>query len=406
MNKKISCTGDTSRQDFADFFSEKSDFYEYLPGKSLPLEDASLAPKWMQTLTRLNSRSLSIIIGATAGPAIEIGTLKAPCQISVIVTTYRPSIEKLERCLKSVQRAAYPILEKSGAVEVVIIDDCSEAPQEIFDLVNRLQSEKRSEGLNIRILRLSQNSGVGAARNKGLEIAKYDWCVILDYDDFIAPSHLALYALEFFAGSDLIASDMKFPDGHVFCASRPTSLTPLFTENCFGSGIGINRTAPSIQQISDKGGLYNSENRLHYEDWELNIVLTGLGANIAVIPVATYFYDLTTDGRNSINTEHRYCSALDTPLNALKRISAVDPVVGVSGFEKLGRLYASKLAEIHNATGGMVNGDHVSNAVKRLTSARRAVKKLDTYAKSSGTIGWMYKAVRPLLDSLWRTFFK
>ncbi len=93
--------------------------------------------------------------------------------VSVVIPVYnRP--EKLQVAVESVlnQKTEVPI-------ELIVVDDGS--------------SEEVSKGIDIlplKILRNEQNVGVAAARNIGVNDAKYDWVCFLDSDDYWLPEKL------------------------------------------------------------------------------------------------------------------------------------------------------------------------------------------------------------------------
>src|SRR5690625_5076160 len=58
-----------------------------------------------------------------------------------------------------------------------------------------------------------ENQGVSAARNKGIEEAKYDWIVFLDGDDLWENNHL----------EEFVKMIKLFPEDRVFCTSHTKS---------------------------------------------------------------------------------------------------------------------------------------------------------------------------------------
>lgn len=89
--------------------------------------------------------------------------------LSIIIPVYNAS-KLLERCLDSIfeQKTQY-------SYEVILIDDGSTD--------NSIEIIKERKEPNI-ILYKQQNSGPSVARNKGVELAKGDYCAYLDADDY------------------------------------------------------------------------------------------------------------------------------------------------------------------------------------------------------------------------------
>lgn len=95
-------------------------------------------------------------------------------KITIIVPIYQAK-RYLEKCIKSICNQTY------DNIEILLIDDGStDGSMEICE----------AAGLNdSRIQVIHQtNSGVSAARNKGLDISTGDYVMFVDADDYIAPS--------------------------------------------------------------------------------------------------------------------------------------------------------------------------------------------------------------------------
>ena len=89
--------------------------------------------------------------------------------LSIIIPVYNASIT-LERCLNSIfcQTTQY-------SFEVILVDDGSTD--------NSMEIIKARKEENI-ILWQQQNAGPAVARNKGLELAKGEYCTYIDADDY------------------------------------------------------------------------------------------------------------------------------------------------------------------------------------------------------------------------------
>ena len=99
-------------------------------------------------------------------------------QISVIVPIYN-SVPYLQRCVESIIAQTYPHLE------ILLIDDGStDGSANLCDTL----SEKDAR---IQVVHKSQNEGLSAARNTGLDMASGTWIGFVDSDDWIAPDMYA-----------------------------------------------------------------------------------------------------------------------------------------------------------------------------------------------------------------------
>lgn len=94
--------------------------------------------------------------------------------ISVIIPLYNKE-RQIERTLRSLQ------LQTFRHFEVIIVDDGSTDKS--------VEKAKQATGLSIHIIR-QRNAGVSAARNTGINHAKYDLIAFLDADDEWKPQYL------------------------------------------------------------------------------------------------------------------------------------------------------------------------------------------------------------------------
>ncbi|MBO1337568.1 bifunctional glycosyltransferase family 2 protein/CDP-glycerol:glycerophosphate glycerophosphotransferase [Streptomyces sp. VRA16 Mangrove soil] len=102
-------------------------------------------------------------------------------RFSVIVPVYKVQAY-LHECLRSVLEQSFTDLE------VIAVDDCSpDACGEIID-------EFAARDARVRAVHLSENVGLGRARNAGLEHATGDYVLFLDSDDTFTPGALQAIA--------------------------------------------------------------------------------------------------------------------------------------------------------------------------------------------------------------------
>lgn len=96
--------------------------------------------------------------------------------ISIIVPVY--NVESfLARCVKSIQAQTY------ANFELILIDDGS------TDTSGKICDGFASRDHRIRVMH-KENSGPSIARNSGIDIARGEYILFVDSDDFIGPSHI------------------------------------------------------------------------------------------------------------------------------------------------------------------------------------------------------------------------
>lgn len=104
--------------------------------------------------------------------------------VSFIIPSYN-SAHTVKRCLDSI----YALSLKQEEFEVIFIDDCS--TDNTCDIV----AEYQSQHPNITLLRQPKNNRQGAARNRGVSVAKGEYICFVDSDDAVAEGIVAAIRL-------------------------------------------------------------------------------------------------------------------------------------------------------------------------------------------------------------------
>ena len=122
-------------------------------------------------------------------------------KISVIVPVYKTE-QYLKRCVDSIINQTYPNLE------IILVDDGS--PDHCPEICDRFaETDKR-----IKVIH-TQNAGVSAARNAGLDVATGEYLAFVDSDDYIESTmYEEMMTLVQKSSCDLIMCDCvkEFPD--------------------------------------------------------------------------------------------------------------------------------------------------------------------------------------------------
>lgn len=105
--------------------------------------------------------------------------------------------------------------QRPGAVEVIVVDDASSD--------NTSEFLTQIYGDSIRLLRLKERAGAGAARNAGVALARGEFVAFLDSDDVWLPGKLdaELRVFEQFPDAEAVVSDSQsFFEGQADAVSR------------------------------------------------------------------------------------------------------------------------------------------------------------------------------------------
>lgn len=183
-------------------------------------------------------------------------------------------------------------------IEIFIIDDGSN-----YMTKSILQEIKQT---NLTLL-TQENSGPSIARNLGISMAKGDYILTLDADDYFESS---------FISKSVEVLNLNFKVGMVSCWGiafnengskvefMPTGggiEEALFSSNTFAIGNLLYRK----KCWEDIGG-YDENMKLGYEDWEFNVAIVKRGWNVFIIEEFLFNYRNKLNSRNySANKYHK-----------------------------------------------------------------------------------------------------
>jgi O-antigen biosynthesis protein len=210
--------------------------------------------KWLHLYEPVTPSALRALRDAVAA-------LAQPPLISVVMPVYNTPEIWLRRVVASVQAQIYE------RWELIIADDASTAPH-----VRTVLQELAAAEPRLRVVYRERNGHISAASNSALEVARGEFCALLDHDDELSPRALARVALEI----------ARRPDAHFFYTDedkidergerfdpylKPDYLPDLLLgQNCL-SHLSVIRTAKIREVGGFRVGLEGSQ------DWDLALRL-------------------------------------------------------------------------------------------------------------------------------------
>ncbi|TWI59911.1 glycosyltransferase family 2 protein [Halalkalibacter nanhaiisediminis] len=203
--------------------------------------------------------------------------------VSVIIPTYHRPIYLCE-ALESIHR------QTCKDLEVVIINNGDED----IDYVVELYPE-----LGITILPFEENHPV-KARNRGVQVAKGEYIMLLDDDDMITPCHLERMVGEL-EDVDLVYTDAEIFDYVTEDKSRIPTQRLLFAYDNDLAGMRTFSTYLSSgslyrKDIHQKIGYFDAE-VYNYWDWDFFLRVSEVGL-VRRVPVASVLYAFSNMGDN------------------------------------------------------------------------------------------------------------
>jgi glycosyltransferase involved in cell wall biosynthesis len=176
--------------------------------------------------------------------------------------------------------------------EVLVIDDGSIDSHSI-----RVFAEMETRYPQYRFLR-QPNLGIGATRNRCLELARGEYFIPVDADNVSLPQMVERFVAAIRRNPDLDAMTcyfLAFEDGSrkILHAGRPTGGPHVLASirNIYGDANAIFRT----QSFREIGG-YETDRGTSCEDWEAFVKLVNAGKRIGVVPDHLFYYRQLADG--------------------------------------------------------------------------------------------------------------
>ena len=97
-------------------------------------------------------------------------------KVSVIIPVYNAG-KYIERCVRS-------LFEQTlDDIEYIFVDDCS--PDDSMDVLQKVLSEYPQRKENVTLIRHKANTGQSGARKSGMHVAKGEYIIHCDADDWV-----------------------------------------------------------------------------------------------------------------------------------------------------------------------------------------------------------------------------
>ena len=238
--------------------------------------------------------------------------------ISVIVAVYAAE-DFLARCLDCLLK------QTMQNFEVILVDDGSK------DSSGIICDEYEKKDPRIRCYH-KENEGVSSARQKGLELARGEYVIHIDPDDWIEPTMLSkMYECAKKNNSDMVICDMIVESNH---ESRYESQQPSALDNKSVFIDLLTRIHGSCwnklvrRTLFEKYDVKFPKNMVVWEDIYVNCLLCKNPINISYIPEALYHYDVAINANSLMNgfSQKKYesmCFFVDQ-LSSIKCFGPID----------------------------------------------------------------------------------
>lgn len=189
-------------------------------------------------------------------------------KLSIIVPVYNQE-ELIIRALNSIP--------KRDDIEIIVVDDCSTD----MTFKNCVQWKREHQDLDISIVKLSENKGLGNAKNVGYDSSHGEYVNQLDSDDYLITSEYER-VIDELDGTDMVYCDIEINSGDIFHINKETQ-----SQYCSGCARFIKREflgdtrCPTIRAT---------------EDWYLNDSLQKKPHTDKFTGIVAYHYNFPRDG--------------------------------------------------------------------------------------------------------------
>ncbi len=236
-------------------------------------------------------------------------------KLSVIIPIYKVEAY-IERCARAL------MMQTLDGVEYIFVDDCS--PDDSMKVLQRILAEYPGQQ-HVRILHHSQNRGLPAARNTGLDAATGDYVFHCDSDDYLEPDALqAMYEAARKSDADIVYCDwiLTFPqkERYMRCPAYETPEDAL-------RGLLHGTMKYNVWNKLVKRELYNEDLSIRFpeghgmgEDMTM-ILLFARAKRIAYLPKGIYHY--VRQNENAFTAVRSESSYADLLFNASRVIEGL-----------------------------------------------------------------------------------
>jgi GT2 family glycosyltransferase len=198
--------------------------------------------------------------------------------ISIVMPTYDPRESHLREAIDSVRAQSF------GGWELCVADDGSRTPH-----VKRVLEQAAAEDDRVRVDLAERNSGISAATNRAVAMARGEYVAFLDHDDVLAPDALEVVAaaIEADPPPDFLYSDQDKLDrrGRRLAPFHKPDWSPVYALGAMYVGHLLVARASLVREA---GGLDSSFDGI--QDFELMLRLSERGGRIAHLPKVLYHW--------------------------------------------------------------------------------------------------------------------
>lgn len=208
-------------------------------------------------------------------------------KISIIIPVF--NVEPyVERCARSL------FAQSMRELEYIFVDDCS--PDMSISIINTVLQDFPMRKNSVTFIKHTENKGLTSARNSGLAVAKGEFVMHCDSDDWLSNDMCQkLYASASASNSDIVYSDfyMVFNSGMKVCNTLEVNDNRYTFLKRYMMGLTVLWNFIAKRQLYDEYQLRSPEYITYCEDFHLSIRLFYYASKISKVSEPLYYYNRT-----------------------------------------------------------------------------------------------------------------
>ncbi len=199
--------------------------------------------------------------------------------VSVVIPCYDNGDFLLE-CIDSVLAQTYPI------VEIIVVDDAS------VDAATRSVLDAITDRGDITVIRLGENAGPSAARQRGIDAANGRYILPVDADNRLTPEAVTGLVLQIQESGEQVG--FVYPNQVFFGMRNEVAMAPAYNVDLLLENNFCDTSCLIDRDIFDAGVRYGEELRWAHEDWDFALSLAE--RDIRGVPASGRFLEVRKSG--------------------------------------------------------------------------------------------------------------
>jgi hypothetical protein len=199
--------------------------------------------------------------------------------VSVVIPCYDHG-DFLVECIDSVLAQTYP------SIEIIVVDDAS------VDAATRSVLNSLADRAGITVIRLVENVGPSAARQRGVDVASGRYILPVDADNRLTPDAVSGLVLQIQESGEQVG--FVYPNQTFFGMRNEVAMAPAYNLDLLLENNYCDTSCLIDRDLFDAGARYGEELRWAHEDWDFALSLAE--RDVRGVPASGRFLEVRKSG--------------------------------------------------------------------------------------------------------------